>query len=103
MSTLFYSMLISAVATAVFFLLLYIVVRAASISAMRHMVNLGHTNHLLAAQADLTARLAKHLTAQTDLMVATARHDGLSDEQLAPILRQVEERKADPGFTMPFS
>ncbi|MEO8699507.1 MAG: hypothetical protein ABI867_05660 [Kofleriaceae bacterium] len=97
------SLVVSAVALAVFFLLLYVVVRAASISAMRSALNLGHTNQLLAAQADLTARLAKHLIAQTDLMVATARHDGLTDEQLAPILAQVAERKADPAFTMPFS
>ena len=86
-----------------YWFILYLVVRAAIVSAIRKTSALGVTNQLLAAQADLTAKLAKHLIAQTDLTVLTAKNDGLTDEQLAGVMKQVEERKADPGFSMPFS
>jgi hypothetical protein len=85
-------------------LILFFVIRAAVTSAMeKHGNALGVANQLLSAQADLTARLAKHLIAQTELMVLQARHDGMTDEQLDPVLKQVAERKADPALNLPFS
>jgi len=86
-----------------YWFILYLVIRGACLSAIRKTSTLGVTNQLLAAQADLTAKLAKHLIAQTELMLLSARHDGMTEEQLAGVLKQVEERKADPGFSMPFS
>lgn len=87
----------------IYYLLLYVVIRAASISAMQKTISLNVSNQLLAAQADLTAKLAKHLIAQTELMILQAKNDGLTDEQLGGVMKQLEERKADPGFNMPFS
>jgi hypothetical protein len=87
----------------IYYLLLYLVIRAASVSALRQQLQLGHVNQLLASQAELTARLAKHLIAQTELMLLTAKNDGLTDADLEPIRKQVEERKADPSFNLPFS
>lgn len=92
----------SLIGIAIWLLLLYVIVRAAVISAIRSAgANLGHTNQMLGVQADLTARLAKHLIAQSDLMLAQARHQGMTDQELAPVMKQLEERKAEPG--LPFS
>ena len=104
MDTLAIRLLISLIGLAVFFLLLYVVVRAAMVSALRAAgPNVNHTNALLTTQADLTSRLAKHLIAQSDLMMLTAKHDGVTDEQLAPVTKQLEERKAaDSGFSLPY-
>jgi hypothetical protein len=97
-------LLLSLAITAVYFFLLYLVVKAAMIAALRQAgPNLSHTNEMLRIQADLTARLAKHLIAQSDLMLITARNDGVTDEQLAPVQQQLAERKAaDSGFSLPF-
>jgi hypothetical protein len=85
-------------------LVLYFVVRAAVSSALDRISNAqGASVQVLTAQADLTARLTKHLMAQTDLMVAQARHSGMTDAQLQPILTQVAEQKASPAMALPFT
>jgi hypothetical protein len=88
----------------IYFVILYLVVRAAMVSALRAAgPNVSQTNHLLTTQADLTSRLAKHLIAQSDLMLITAKNDGVTEEQLAPVVKQLEERKAaDSSFSLPF-
>jgi hypothetical protein len=97
-------LVVTLVLLAIWFTILYFVVKAAISAAMeRQRLAVGNANQLLAAQADLTARLAKHLMAQTDLMVMQARHDGMTEEQLAPVLAQVEERRADPALSLPFA
>jgi hypothetical protein len=97
-------LLIALILLTLFFLILYVVIRAAVVSAIRAAgANVGHTNALLSAQADLTARLAKHLIAQSDLMLIAAKHDGVAEDQLAPVVKQLDERKAaDSGFSLPF-
>jgi hypothetical protein len=88
----------------VWWVLFYFVVRAAVRAAVEPGQELQrHANTLLGAQAELTARLAKHLIAQTDLMLAQARHQGMTDEELEPVMKQIAERKADPNFSLPFS
>jgi hypothetical protein len=100
----FMNMLGALIGLAIYCLVLFLVVRAAVTSALeRQNFGLGATNQLLGAQADLTARLAKHPIAQTELMLLQARHDGMTDEQLEPVLKQVAERKADPALNLPFS
>ena len=100
----FLNFITSIIAFAIWCLVVYYVVRAAVISALdQHRGKLGEVGSLLATQADLTARLAKHLTAQTDLMLIQANHEGISDAQLEPVLKQVAERKADPEPSFPTS
>jgi hypothetical protein len=98
--------LVGLLALAVFLLLLYVIIRAAVISALRvEGAKLAHANQLLGVQTELTARLAKHLIAQSDLMLAQARHQGMTDDELAPVVAQLAERKAEPeppGFALPF-
>jgi len=85
-------------------MIVYFVVRAAAKSAIEQMArNIGHGVQLANAQADLLGRLSKHLTAQTDLMLAQAKHQGMTDAELAPVLQQVAERKAQPEVQLPFS
>jgi len=84
-------------ALAVFFLLLFVVVRAAIKSALNDSHRgMAHLAQMLAAQAELTGRLAKHLIAQSDLMLLTARHDGVTEADLEPVLAQLAERRAEP-------
>lgn len=100
------TILLALLAIAVFFLLLFVVVRAAIKSALSDSQRgMGTLAQMLASQAELTGRLAKHLIAQTDLMLLTAKHDGVTDADLEPVLAQVAERKAEPpppGFALPF-
>src|SRR6185369_2226460 len=103
MSSLF-SFVLAVLGFVVWWAVFYLVVRAAVRSALESAGDLQrHANQLLAAQVELTARLAKHLIAQSDLMVAQARHQGMTDEQLESVLKQIAERKADPAFSLPFS
>jgi len=97
-------LVLSLLGMAVYFLILYAVIRAAMVSALRAAgPNVSQTNQLLTVQADLTARLAKHLIAQSELMLITAKNDGITDETLGPVVKQLEERKAaDSGFSLPF-
>ncbi|HEY5937788.1 MAG TPA: hypothetical protein VIU61_24235 [Kofleriaceae bacterium] len=100
------TILLALLAIAVFFLLLFVVVRAAIKSALKDSQRgMGHLAQILAAQTELTGRLAKHLIAQTDLMLLSAKHDGVTDTALEPVLAQVAERKAEPAppsfFGMP--
>lgn len=72
------SILIALVMFAVFWLLLYVVVRAAVIGAIRTAgANLSTVSSLLSGQVELTHRLTKHLIAQSELMLVTARHEGI--------------------------
>ena len=61
--------------------------------------NLAHANAMLSAQVDLTHRLTKHLIAQSELMLITARHEGLSDAQLRQATRGAP---GDPEPRAPF-
>src|SRR5512138_2941062 len=89
---------------AIWILILYFTVRAAVMSAQQKVTNAMSTMlSVLNSQASLTQQLAKHLVAQTELMLAQAKHSGMTDEQLAPIIQQVAERKADPAMSLPFS
>jgi hypothetical protein len=59
--------LTSVTVLAIYFLILFLVVRAAMVSALRRAgPDLRHTNEILATQANLTARLARHLTPPAD-------------------------------------
>jgi hypothetical protein len=100
----FLELILALIAISIWGLLLYFIVRAAVRSAIERVQDLQRqTNQLLGAQAEMTGRLAKHLIAQTDLMLAQARHQGMTEEQLEPVLKQVAERKAEPAFSLPFS
>ena len=84
-------------------IVLYFVVKAAttaSTAPLRQQQNQLIT--VATGQADLLMRLVKHLAAQSDLMLVQARHDGITDEQLAAVLAQIAERRADPALNMPF-
>ena len=90
------TILLGLLAIAIFFLLLFVVVRAAIKSAAKDSQRgMGHLAQILGAQAELTGRLAKHLIAQSDLMLLTARHDGVTDADLEPVVAQLAERKAE--------
>lgn len=92
------TILIALVIFAVFWLLLYVVVRAAVVGAIRSAgANLSTVSSLMSSQVELTHRLAKHLIAQSELMLVTAKHDGITDDQLAGVMKQLEERKAEPA------
>jgi hypothetical protein len=100
----FFSFVLAVLGIVLWWVVFYLVVRAAVRSALEPVRDLErHSNQLLGAQAELTARLAKHLIAQTDLMLAQARHQGMTEEQLESVLKQIIERKADPTFSLPFS
>src|ERR1044071_8913053 len=89
---------------AIWILILYFTVRAAVRSAQEKIIaGMSTMLGVLNSQAQLTQQLAKHLTAQTELMLAQAKHSGMTDEQLAPVVQQVAERKADPAMSLPFS
>lgn len=91
------TLLVAILCALVFWTLLYIVVRLAVISAIHKAgANVAHANAMLSAQVDLTHRLTKHLIAQSELMLIAARHDGITDEQLAGVVKQLDERRADP-------
>jgi amino acid permease len=100
-----FGQLIGAVAAlAVWIAILYFTVRAAVSSANEKILNaMGTQVQLLNAQANLLQQLAKHLVAQTELMLVQSKHQGMTDEQLAPVVAQVAERKADPALSLPFS
>jgi hypothetical protein len=100
----FFSFVLAVLGFVLWWAVFYFVVRAAVRSAVEPIRDADrHANQLLGAQAELTARLAKHLIAQTDLMLAQARHQGMTEEDLEPVLKQIAERKADPTFSLPFS
>lgn len=104
MFTTLFQFTIAVIVFVLWWTILYFVVRAAVTSATASARQTSNQAvSLLAAQADLLSRLTKHLTAQSDLMLVQARHDGITDEQLAAVSKQLEERKADPAFTMPFA
>jgi len=91
------------IGTIIWVLIVYFTVKAAVVAALAESRGAAAAaNQLLGAQADLTARLAKHLIAQTELMLVQARHDGITDAQLATVMTQIEERRAEPGLTLPF-
>jgi len=104
MFTSLFQFVVAILIAVIWWTILYFVVRAAVASATSSARQINNQAvSLLAAQADLLSRLTKHLTAQSDLMLVQARHDGITDEQLASVSKQLEERKADPAFTMPFA
>ncbi|SRR5258706_10393880 len=89
---------------AIWILILYFTVKAAVSAANERILNaMAQQVQLLNAQANMSQQLAKHLVAQTELMLAQAKHSGMTDDQLAPIVTAVAERKADPAMSLPFS
>src|SRR5438132_12162497 len=101
----FLSQLIGAlIGLAIWILILYFTIKAA-VTAAQERIAQGMANiaGVLNAQANLTQQLAKHLVAQTELMLAQAKHQGMTDDQLDHVVKQVAERKADPAMSLPFS
>ncbi len=98
-----FQFLVAIIFLVLWWFVLYFVMKAATTAATAPLRQ--QQNQLISiamGQASLLQQLTKHLAAQSDLMLVQARHDGITDEQLASAVAQIAERKADPALNLPF-